>query len=68
MAPERETAREVIRHRCETPGCGAVLAKEHPNGDIEPVVIGARWNRRGQLTVECPDCERVKVLPIRRAA
>lgn len=67
MAPERsEAAREVIRHRCETPGCYQVLAVETQGGDIKPVVIGWSWDKEGRAYVHCPDCGKRKRLPIRR--
>lgn len=67
MAPERETA-TLLRHRCETPGCGQVLAYEHANGDIEPTVVGWRWDAEGRAFVRCPGCGRRKRLPLRRVA
>jgi len=66
-AIEREEA-TTIKHRCERAGCGQLVAIEHANGDIEPVVTGVRWTPLGQLVVRCPDCQRAKMLPIRRAA
>ena len=67
-APTALRPEEWRLYRCDTAGCGQVLAHVGKQGDVYPRVAGAWCDKEGKLMVKCPSCGRDKQLPIRRRA